>query len=284
MKLAVITDEIDANLERALDVMAEYGVTGAELRGVWDKNIAEASEEYWARAKGLLDSRGVSVVGIASPFYKCTLPGAAPDGPMGPMHSASARGLGDQISILERCIEAAHFFDTTLIRTFSFWKDGPLTPAQEETIVDAYAEPARLAEAAGVTLIIENEHACCLGTGAETARVLEKISSPAVRAVWDPGNALMAGEQPYPAGYAALKDFVVHVHLKDAAVPPGGGEPEWTVVGGGQIDFAGQFAALRRDGYDGWLSLETHWNGGGGKEASSRACLEALTQLVATPR
>ncbi len=70
------------------------------------------------------------------------------------------------------------------------------------------------------------------------------------------------------------------MHLKDAAVLPGAAEPEWTVVGGGQIDFAGQFAALRRDGYDGWLSLETHWNGGEGKEASSRACLEALTTLL----
>lgn len=285
MKLAVITDEIDANLDRALDVMAEYGVKGAELRQVWDKNIAEASSDDWAQAKALLDARGVRVAGIASPFYKCTLPGASLDGPIGPLHSASARGLGDQISILERCIEAAHFFETTLIRTFSFWKDGPLTPAQEETIVDAYAEPARLAEAAGVTLMIENEHACCLGTGAQTARVLEEIGSPAVRAVWDPGNALMAGEVPFPMGYEALKDFIVHVHIKDAAVLPGAAEPEWTVVGGGQIDFAGQFAALRRDGYDGWLSLETHWNGGGGKEvppkeASSRACLEALTKLL----
>lgn len=280
MKLAVITDEIDANLERALDVMAEYDVKGAELRQVWQKGVSDSSNEDWARAKDLLGSRGVSVVGIASPFYKCTMPGAVPGGPRGPMHSAIARGLGDQISVLERCIEAAHFFDTKLIRTFSFWKDGPLTPEQEEIIVDAYAEPARIAEAAGVTLIIENEHACCLGTGAETARVLEKINSPAVRAVWDPGNALMAGEQPYPSGYEALKDFIVHVHIKDAAVPAGGGEPEWTVVGGGQIDYVGQFAALRRDGYDGWLSLETHWTGGGSKEASSRACLDALVQLL----
>lgn len=280
MKLAVITDEIDPDLGRALDVMAEYGVTGAELRGIGGVNISEASDDDWARAKSLLDARGVAVAAIASPFYKCPLPGAAPAGPLGPMHSASARGLGEQISVLERCLRAAAFFGTPLVRTFSFWKDGPLSPAQEEAIVDAYAEPARLAEAAGVTLVIENEHACCLGTGAQTARVLEEIGSPAVRAVWDPGNALMAGELPYPTGYAAIKDFVAHVHIKDAAVPPGGGEPVWAVVGGGQIDFAGQFAALRRDGYGGWLSLETHWDGGGTKEASSRASLEGLIRLL----
>ncbi len=286
MQIAVITDEIDADLGHALDVMAEYGVRGAELRQLWDKNITDAPKEYWERAKQLLDERGMTVVGIASPFYKCSLPGAEPDGPGGPLHSASARGLGDQIALLERCIEAADFFGTTLIRTFSFWKNGPLSPEQEEMIVDAYAEPAAMAARAGVVLGIENEHACCLGTGAQTARVLEEIGSNAVRAIWDPGNALMAGELPYPDGYAAIKDFIAHVHIKDAAVPPGGLAPEWTVVGRGAIDYAGQLAALTQSGYAGWLSLETHYGGHSApdmssKEASSRACLDGLLKLLA---
>ena len=281
MQPAVITDEIDADLDHALDVMAEYGVTKAELRQVWDKNIADTSPADWARIKASLDAHGVQVIGLATPFYKCDLPGAAVDGPAGPLHSASARGLGDQIALLEHCIEAAHFFDTPLIRVFSFWKRGPLTPALEETITDAFAEPAALAEREGVTLILENEHACYLGTGAQTARVLAEINSPAVRAVWDPGNAFMDGEEPYPTGYEAIKNFVTHVHVKDARVLPGKPSPEWTVVGGGDIDWAGQISALRADGYSGYLSLETHYASNGSKEAASRACLEALLRLLA---
>ncbi len=280
MELAVITDEIDADLGRALDVMAEYGVRGAELRTLWDKNIADAPRAYWERAKGLLDAHGMHAVGVASPFFKCDLPGAEAEGPAGPLHSASARGLGDQIALLEHCIEAARFFDTNLIRVFSFWKRGPLTPEIEDRIVDAFAEPAALAERAGVILGLENEHACCLGTGAQTARVLAEIDSPAVRAIWDPGNAFMDGEAPYPTGYAAIRNFVTHVHVKDAVVRPGSLQPAWAVVGGGQIDYAGQIAALRADGYAGYLSLETHWDGGGNKEASSRLCLDALRKML----
>ncbi len=280
MKLSVITDEIDSDLGHALDVMAEYGVRGAELRQLWDKNITDASPDYWQRAKKELDARGMSVVGIASPFYKCALPGIEPEGPVGPLHSASARGLGDQIAVLERSIAAAEFFGTSLVRTFSFWKHGPLTPTQEEMIVDAYAEPAAMAERAGMVLGIENEHACCLGTGAQTARLLAEIGSPAVRAIWDPGNAFMDGEHPFPTGYEAIKEFIVHVHVKDAVVPAGGNTPVWTVVGQGEIDYAGQFAALRKDGYAGWLSLETHYSGHPTKEASSRACLEGLQRLL----
>jgi sugar phosphate isomerase/epimerase len=260
--------------------MAEYGVRGAEVRTLWDKNIADAPREYWQRAKDLLDAKGMHVVGVASPFFKCDLPGQETEGPAGPLHSATARGLGDQIKLLEYCIEAARFFDTNLISVFSFWKHGALTPEIEEQIVDAFTEPAALAEQAGIILGLENEHACYLGTGAQVGRVLAEIASPAVRAIWDPGNALMDGELPFPNGYDAVKPFVTHVHVKDVVMKPGASQPEWTVVGGGQIDYRGQIAALRADGYPGYLSLETHWSGAGSKEASSRACLEALRELM----
>lgn len=280
MKLAVITDEIDADVERAAAVMSEYGVKGAELRQIWDKNIVDAPREYWERAKQILTRHGMHVVGIASPVYKCEMPGEAADGPAGPLHSAAARGLADQMAVLERSIEAARFFETSLIRVFSFWRRGPLTPEVEDTIVDAFAEPAKIARQSGVVLGLENEHACYIGTGAQTARVLEKIASGAVRAVWDPGNAFMDGEKPYPVGYEALKNFVAHVHVKDARVPEGKLAPEWTIVGQGAIDYAGQLSALRAAGYEGYISLETHYNGEATKEASSRACLQGLIEVA----
>lgn len=280
MKLAVITDEIDADLERAVSVMAEYGVKGAELRQIWDKNIVDAPDEYWQRAKDILGRYDMQVVGIASPVYKCEMPGDPTEGPAGPLHSAAARGLADQMTVLERSIQAAHFFQAPLIRVFSFWRRRPLTPEIEEAIVDAFAEPAEVAREAGVVLGLENEHACYIGTGAQTARVLEKINSPSIRAIWDPGNAFMDGEQPFPRGFDAVRDFVVHVHVKDARVVDGKSGPEWTVVGEGAIDYIGQVKALRESGFDGYLSLETHYNGKETKEASSRACLEGLIKVV----
>lgn len=279
MHVAVITDEIDANLDHALDVMAEYGVSAAELRQVWDKNIGDTTEQDWERIKRSLDQHGAQAIGLATPFFKCDLPGEETAGPAGPLHSATARGLADQIALLEHCIAAARYLDTKMLRVFSFWKRGVLSPEIEEQIVDAFAEPAALAESAGVTLVLENEHACYLGTGAQTARVLAEIDSPAVRAVWDPGNAFMAGEVPFPTGYEAIKPFVAHVHVKDAVLSAGAPAPEWTCVGAGQIGWAEQIARLRADGYTGYLSLETHYRNGT-PEASSRACLDGLLALL----
>ncbi|MGO8673893.1 MAG: sugar phosphate isomerase/epimerase family protein [Capsulimonadaceae bacterium] len=280
MKVAVITDEFDADVEHAVAVMAQYQVRGVELRQMWDKNIVDAPREYWDRAKAALDRHGMEVVGIASPFYKCELPGENGDGPRGPLHSARVRGLDEQRHVLDRAFEAARFFGTRLVRVFSFWRRGPLTAEIEQQIVDAYAEPARLAAEAGIVLGLENEHACYTGTGTQTARVLEKIGSPFVRAIWDPGNAFCDGEQPYPHGYEAIREFVVHIHVKDAATASPGQMPAWTVVGEGDIDYRGQVRALKNSGYTGYLSLEAHYRGRATQEASTRACLEGLIRLV----
>jgi sugar phosphate isomerase/epimerase len=281
MNLAVITDEIDDDLEHALDVMAEYGVRGVELRQLWNTHIIDATADQKERARTAIVQRGMTVVGIASPFYKCDLPGESEKGPIGPLHSASAVGLGEQIDLLRRTFETARFFDTRLIRIFTFWKRHAFSPEIEDQIVDLLGEPVALAEAEGFVLGLENEHACYTGTGAQAARVIERIGSPALRAIWDPGNAYFDGERPYPNGYEAVEKFIAHVHVKDAAVSKGTGNPEWTIVGEGEIDWKGQISELHRSGYSGYLSLETHYAGGGGKEASSRVCLEGLQRIVA---
>jgi sugar phosphate isomerase/epimerase len=68
---------------------------------------------------------------------------------------------------------------------------------------------------------------------------------------------------------------VVHVHLKDVDV-----DDNWTRMGVGIIDYAGQFRALARDGYDGLLSLETHYElPEGGVEKATRASLAAIRGL-----
>jgi sugar phosphate isomerase/epimerase len=280
MKLSVITDEITQDFERALDVMGEFGVRGAELRGLWGTNVADLDPAQVTKAKSALASRRLSVVCLATPVFKCDL--ESDEGSVGgAMHLARARGMGEQMELLRRCASLAHAFGTDLIRIFAFWNKGRLTSDVEERIVDALGEAARVAQQEGVTLVLENEHACMVGTGAEAARVLSALDSPRIRACWDPGNSLMAGEQPFPAGYEAIRPFLAHVHVKDAFAPRDGEPARWCVVGEGDIDYRGQFQALREDGYAGWISLETHYvPPGGTPEEGSRQCLAALRRFL----
>ena len=51
-------------------------------------------------------------------------------------------------------------------------------------------------------------------------------------------------------------------------------------MGDGIIDWAGQFRALKRDGYHYAVSLETHWHGGGTPEEASRQSWAGMKKLL----
>jgi len=277
MELSIITDEISMDFGHALDVMLEHGVKSAELRSLWGANIVDLPDEEIGRAKSALDSREMTVSCIASPLFKCELQESG-GGSTGRTHQAQERGLQEQMAVLDRCIHLASVFDTQFIRVFSFWRRGALTENIEAEIVRAFEEPAVRAEKANVILGLENEHACYLGTGEEIGRVIRAVNSPALRAVWDPGNAFCAHEVPYPDGYEAVKDFIVHVHVKDVVWEDD--KPKFVCIGDGDIDYVGQFRALEADGYEGYLSLETHYKPGGAAEEGSRQCLASLREML----
>jgi sugar phosphate isomerase/epimerase len=279
MRLSAITDEISQDLGYALAVMAEYGCRDAELRNVYDKYIVDADEEILTRVDADIKRSGMAVVCIDTPFYKCDLEAATVVS--GSTHGAAERTLDDQMQLLQRSIDLCKRYDAPYIRIFSFWKRGALTPDVEDRIADLLVRPAEIAQRAGVTLLLENEHACYLGTGKETARVVEKVGSPALKMIWDPGNAFMAGEQPFPSGYEAAISHIAHIHIKDARLGAEG-KLEWTVVGEGEIDYNGQFRALKASGYTGVLALETHYRRpDGNQELGSRQCLEGMQRLIA---
>jgi sugar phosphate isomerase/epimerase len=279
MKLSVITDEISMDFAHALDVMREYGVQGAELRSLWGQNVVDLSGAGVEKAKAILREKRLVVSCIASPVFKCEL-GGSTSREVGPSHQASERTLADQPALLDRCVELAEVFGTRLVRVFSFWRRGELTPEVEDGIVKQLSRAAEVAGRKGVVLALENEHSCYLGTGEQTARVLQRVNSPHLRAVWDPGNAFCAGENPFPAGYEAIKDYIAHVHVKDA-IRLDGGQCAFVAIGDGQIDYPGQLEALKEAGYEGWLSLETHYAPyGGDSEVASRLCLAALNVML----
>ena len=277
MRLSVITDEIAQDLSHALAVMSEYGLKEAELRNVYGTYIVDADEALLSRVEQDLAKGGFTVPCIDTPLYKCDLSGL--EAATGATHNAQERTLEDQIPLLERSIALCKRFNAPYIRIFAFWRRGPLTEEIEDRIAAELVRPCQIAQDAGITLLLENEHACYLGTGVETARMVERIGSPALKMLWDPGNALHAGESPFPEGWDAAWPYTAHVHIKDA-LKREDGTLAWTVVGEGAIDYKGQFAALKAIHYAGVVALETHYKApGGDSEASSRACLEGMIQL-----
>ncbi len=157
------------------------------------------------------------------------------------------------------------------MRVFSYWRT--VNPdACFEAVAHALEDLAEKAAKHNLIIGLENEHACNIATAAETARLLERVQHPNLGVVWDPANAYVSGESPFPEGYSLLpKHRIVHVHAKDCSLD--GHQPQWGPLGTRHIDWKGQIAALLKDGYPGYLSLETHWRGpAGNKLEGSRIC------------
>lgn len=261
--------------------MAAIGMTGAELRMLWGKNIMDLTDEELARARDLLGEKGMEVVSIASPLLKCVLPGAPEvDTRFQQDMFASRHTFEDQPRLTERAFAIARFLGARIIRVFSYWRT--VDPDRcFDGIVKALSELAEKAAKENLIIGVENEHACNLGTAAETAKVLAAVRHPNLQVVWDPANALVAGENPFPEGYKLLPpDRIAHVHAKDCHME--GHKPVWGPLGTRSVDWKGQIAALLADGYTGWISLETHWPGpGGDKMAASTICGWNLRGLAA---
>ncbi len=272
LPLAAITDEFSPSLAEALPVMKEIGMTCAELRMIDGKNILDLSQEDLRRAKGALEEAEIRVISLASPILKCVLEnGPELDSRFQHDVFASKHSLADQPRLADRAIEIAHFFGAKIIRVFSYWRT--VDPEQcEDAIARALSDLAVIARREALILGLENEHACNVGTAAETVHVLKLVPDPEVMIVWDPANALVAGETPFPDGYDRLpKSRIVHVHAKDCDMLTG--KPAWGPLGTRHVKWKKQISALLDDGYHGALSLETHWAGpDGNKLEASRIC------------
>jgi L-ribulose-5-phosphate 3-epimerase len=271
-RVAVINDEISQDFGHACEVAArEFGMDWIELRGMWNKNILKLDSNEVAEARRILEKYKLRVTDIASPLFKVDWP-SAPKSKFSPKRDQFNADFtfDQQGEVLERSIELAKAFQTERVRCFDFWRLEDQAPYRA-AINAKLQEAANTAGQNGIMLLLENEPACNTATAAESAKILAAVSSPSLMLNWDPGNAASRDETPYPDGYNLLpKNRIGHCHCKDAKKKPDGKDYGWAAMGRGVIDWTGQFAALKRDGYSFAVSLETHWRGAGTPEESTR--------------
>jgi L-ribulose-5-phosphate 3-epimerase len=279
--VGAVTDEFSPeSLDRALAAMADLGMTFAELRVVNGKSIIDHTDAEVDDVRAKVVARGMRVLSIASPVLKCTLPAAPPLAPHIQQDMfGSAFGFDDQPRVARRAFEIAERAGAPIVRVFSYWRT--IDPdACFDRVASALQALADEAQARGLIIGIENEHACNIATGSETARLLAAVAHPALQVIWDPANALVAGETPYPQGYQRIPSSrIVHVHAKDCTVA--NHVPTFGPLGEMGIDWRGQLAALASDGYRRSISLETHWKGpNGDKFQGSIICGRNLQDMV----
>lgn len=282
-RVAVINDEISPDFEHACSVVAhDFGLQWIELRSMWGKNITDLPDADLDRALAILAKYNLRVTDIASPLFKTDWPGA-------PVSKQSERrdqfGANDnfkkQDELLDHCIALAKKFSTDRVRCFDFWRLDDVKPYRA-AINEKLRDAARKCARNNLVLLLENEMSCNTATAEEAVATLRSVPESNFMLNWDPGNAAtFPNSEPFPRGYNMLpKKRIGHCHAK-SVVRKADNKWEWAAVGNGVVDWAGQLAALQRDGYRYAVSLETHWRGGGTPEQSTRISFKGLKDALA---
>jgi sugar phosphate isomerase/epimerase len=160
---------------------------------------------------------------------------------------------------------------------------GPLAPGQgRRQAIDLFVEVLKpLAEHAhslGVLLLIEPEPGLLLETTDQYLEVAERLNAPSIGLNFDVGHAYCVSED-LPQAIAKLSPHIRHYHVEDIAASR---VHHHLVPGAGAIDFEEVVAAIRRTGYDGWLTVELYPYLDD-PDAAARRALEVLRPLIEPP-
>ena len=279
-KLGTITDGISRDFEYALDTMVETGLEYVELQYLWEKQVGDLTDADIERVKALIEERNLKVSCISHHNLTALPVDAAVDAPAYQAH----------IATLQRCIDVAKALGTNLVRIFSFRKEMVLFGAEPiisegawTTLLNRLEEPLRIADAAGITLVMETAISGNVTSAHLARKLIDELDAPHLKVLWDPCSSLYCTEIPYPDGYEVIREHIAHVHLKDGVVNLPAATFDFCAMRQGQMDsyYNDIVNALKRDGYDGAISLESVYTPvGGTREDGFRESLPIFMELV----
>jgi sugar phosphate isomerase/epimerase len=242
--LTGFADEISPDLDEQLDVLESENIRYLELRGVWDKNVLDLSDEEVGAIKAALDARGIGVSAIGSPIGKIRL-----DEPFDP-----------HLERFRRALHLAQYFDCGYIRLFSFYPpSGEDIAAHRDGVLERMWALDEAAQGQDVILAHENERDIYGDIPERCVDLLTTLPCERWAAVFDPANFIYVGVRPFDRAYPLLEDFITYCHIKDATFEPLVTRP----AGEGDAQIAELLTALARKGVSCFLSLEPHLTSGG---------------------
>ena len=210
--LSGFLDEYSPDFAEQISGAKKLGLKNIELRFADGINVANFSEKKVEEIKALLIKENVFVSSIGSPIGKISLDD----------------DFNEHLNVAEKIFKTANQLDCKLIRIFSFYLKGRTREQSFKLVAKWLQQVLGLADKFSVTLCLENEEGL-YGESPESCLELCKYFNGRLKSVFDMGNFLLCGYEPYNVASNLLKDYIEYFHIKDALsagaiVPPGVGE------------------------------------------------------------
>ncbi len=235
--LSAFSDEAGIALEEQIRACQANGITHMELRGLPQGNISTLStDDAWV-LKAKLDSEGMQVSAIGSPYGKINI----------------TEDFEPHFEAFKNTVEVAKILDCRLIRMFSFYFDEG--QSYEDYRDEVFARVGKMADYA-----LEHDVLCChenekgiYGDTAERCLDLYRHFEGRLAGVFDPANFIQCGVQPLEA-YEMLEPYILYMHVKDAKMADGSVVP----VGAGDGHVAEILHRFQKMEGKRFLTLEPH--------------------------
>lgn len=157
---------------------------------------------------------------------------------------------------LTRCVHLAAALGAPLLRVFAGAEVSDEDwPRALSDLAASLRKVAAAAEAAGVTLAIENHMDTMATTASRTMEIWRAVGHPAVGVLYDPANLAFMQAEGFDEALAIQLPAIRHVHVKDLRWETGG-KRRAALPGKGIVPWPRLVATLAAHGYAGPWSLE----------------------------
>lgn len=213
IRLSAFIDEYSDELDVQIEALKRYGIEYVELRHCNGKNVADFTTEDIMTIKNAFDKAGIKVSAIGSPLGKIAIEG----------------DIDAHLVVARRIFAMANVLGVKNIRMFSFYLPAGSNPKDyREQVISNLQKLIDVADEYGVVLCHENE-AAIYGESPENCLDLLEYFGGKLKCVFDMGNFVLDGYEPYPHAFNMLKEHIEYFHIKDALyqgaiVPAGVGE------------------------------------------------------------
>jgi len=236
-----LADEAAPSIDRQIEAHQVLGWTHIELRLVRGINVVGLPDEAFEQIARKVEAAGLRVDCLSSEIANWARP----------ISGDFSRDVAD----LKRAIPRMRRLGTRYIRIMSYPNDGWPESQWKREVIRRLRKLTQIAEDAGIVLLHEN----CAGWGGlrwqNTLELLEAMDSPAFRLLFDTGNPVAEGLDSWEF-YQAIREHIVHVHIKDARREDS--KVQFTFPGEGEGRLRAILGDLRSRGYQGALSIEPH--------------------------
>ncbi|MGH7158374.1 MAG: sugar phosphate isomerase/epimerase family protein [Candidatus Saccharimonadales bacterium] len=275
-RVGINFDEISDDLDTAIRVMQECGITYGELRTVKGKNLVFWTDEEVLEYKHTIEAAKIELVAAATPLFKWYVNENDPDIEHDSFGFNPRLNDREKRETIQRTFEIASELSIPRLRIFSGLgkaENAGVVFAQDPLLTFAL----ELADKYNIDLYIENEPVCRVHDKKQLVDLLKNQKNSRLKLWLDIANLVELGEEIDDTFLTQVTDRLGYVHVKDFTMREG--KKNYAPVGEGQIDYKAILTSIDKLHIrDLIFTVETHAKTD--KIGASVKSLEATKQLV----